>query len=308
MSWDPDVGISFANIAGLGDPEGAVALGEACDRHGIESVWTVEHVVVPKGYASAYPYAADGKMPGGEHAPIPDPLIWLTWVAAHSSTVRLATGILILPQRNPLVLAKEVATLDRLSGGRVTLGIGVGWLEEEFDALGVPFVARGRRTDEYIGALRALWTEREPSYAGEFVDFANAISSPKPQQTPVPIVIGGHSEAAARRAGRLGDGFVPGRQEHLADLVAVMRAAATAAGRDPDAIEVTAGASRKPEVQRQLADLGVSRVLDPAPGARRGPDRRRDRAGDGSAEGLTGSTRNRQLPLVDQCHGSDGRL
>ncbi len=265
MSWDPAVGISFANVAGLGEPEGAVALAEACDRHGIESVWTVEHVVVPKGYGSTYPYAPDGKMPGGEHAPIPDPLIWLTWVAAHSTNVRLATGILILPQRNPLVLAKEVATLDRLSGGRVTLGIGVGWLEEEFTALGVPFAGRGKRTDEYIDALRELWGAHEPSYSGEYVDFENAISSPKPQQSPVPIVVGGHSEAAARRAGRLGDGFVPGRPERLAELVGVMRDAATAAGRDPDTIEITAGASRKPEVRQQMADLGVSRVLIPPP-------------------------------------------
>ena len=106
-------------------------------------MWTVEHVVVPDRYASEYPYAGGGRMAGTEQSPIPDPLVWLTWVGAHTTTLRLATGVLILPQRNPVVLAKEVATLDRLSKGRVTLGIGVGWLREEFDALGVPFAERG---------------------------------------------------------------------------------------------------------------------------------------------------------------------
>ena len=138
----------------------------------------IEHIVVPKGYESTYPYSADGKLPGGEYSPMPDPLIWLTWVAAHSTKVRLGTGILILPLRNPVVLAKEVATLDRLSGGRVTLGVGVGWLEEEFDAIGVPFAARGRRTDEHIAAMRELWTATDPTYSGEFVSFETRSPSP----------------------------------------------------------------------------------------------------------------------------------
>ena len=127
-----------------------------------------------------------------------------------------------------------------LSNGRVTLGVGVGWLREEFDAIGVPFERRGQRLDENIEAMRALWTEDKPTYHGEFVSFTEAICRPRPAQDSVPIVIGGHTEAAARRAGRLGDGFFPGKgdTEHL---VAVMRDAATAAGRDPDAIELTSG-------------------------------------------------------------------
>src|SRR5207342_2461098 len=136
---------------------------------GFESFWTVEHVIFPEDYQSAYPYSPTGKMPAAPSTPIPDPLIWLSYVAAVTTKLRLATGILILPQRNPLILAKEVATLDHLSGGRVELGIGVGWLEEEFDALGVPFARRGARTDEYIEVLRALWDGDHASHDGEFV-------------------------------------------------------------------------------------------------------------------------------------------
>src|SRR5262245_64250574 len=110
-------------------------------------------------------------MPGPEESPIPDPLIWLTWVGAATTSLRLATGILILPQRNPVILAKELATLDVLSGSRVELGVGVGWLREEFDALGVPFEERGARTDEYIGAMRELWAAEKATFNGRFVSF-----------------------------------------------------------------------------------------------------------------------------------------
>src|SRR3954451_17139197 len=175
-------GVVFANVGPMGRAEGAAAIGEAAEAAGIESLWTVEHTVVPKGYQSEYPYADGGRMPGPEESPIVEPLIWLTWVAAHTTTVRLATGILILPQRNPVVLAKEVATLDVLSGGRVELGVGVGWLEEEFAAIGLPFADRGRRTDDHIEALRALWTQSPASFEGEFTTFANVYSEPSPEQ------------------------------------------------------------------------------------------------------------------------------
>src|SRR6476660_6665715 len=150
-------GLMFANGGPFSEPGLAVGLAQLAEELGFESLWTVEHVVVPTAYASAYPYSPDGRMPGGEDVPIPDPLIWLAYVGGATSTIRLATGILILPQRNPVILAKELATLDRLSGGRVELGVGVGWLREEFDALGVPWERRGARTDEYVAAMRALW-------------------------------------------------------------------------------------------------------------------------------------------------------
>lgn len=259
------LGIMFANAGRLGTAEGAEALAAACDATGVESVWTVEHTVVPAGYESTYPYSIDGRMPVPESVPIPDPLVWLTWVAAHSERVRLWTGILILPQRNPVTLAKEVATLDRMSGGRVLLGVGVGWLAEEFAALGVPFADRGRRADEYIAAMRELWTAEEPTFHGDFVDFERALSEPKPAQMPVPIVVGGDSVAAARRAGRLGDGFFPAQPRDLGALLGEMRAAAVAAGRDPDGIEITTGGFPTPEGVSKLASKGVSRLAIPPP-------------------------------------------
>lgn len=260
-------GIAFANILHFGSPAGAVAMGRAAEAHGFDSVWTVEHVLVPKGYESEYPYDPSGRMPGGEDSAITDPLIWLTWVGAHTTTLKLATGILILPQRNPAVVAKEVATLDQLSGGRVLLGVGAGWLAEEFAALDVPFERRGDRLDAYIEALRALWTESPATLANDFVAYREVYSRPGPVQPSVPIIIGGHSKAAARRAGRVGDGFFPGTGD-IPMLVDVMRQAAADAGRDPEAIEVSGshlgvfGADKVAAVE-EAASWGVSRFIVP---------------------------------------------
>jgi probable F420-dependent oxidoreductase len=231
-------------------------------------LWTVEHVVVPAGYQSTYPYSRSGRMAGGaEDFPSPDPLIWLAFAAAATSRIRLATGILILPQRNPLVLAKEVATLDRLSGGRVILGVGVGWLEEEFNALGVPFAGRGERTDEYVAVMRALWTQDLASFSGTTIRFHDVYLRPQPTQRPVPIVIGGHSERAAQRAGTIGDGFFPAgvEVERLPLLVASAREWAERAGRDPARLEITMGARPKPESVAAVLAAGVDRLVLPAP-------------------------------------------
>ena len=146
-------GLAFASSIGT-DAASALSIAKVAEEVGFESVWGGEHVVFPSTIESRYPYTEDGKVPATPDTPIPDPLIWLAYVAAAAPTLRLGTCILILPQRNPLVLAKELATLDHLSGGRVELGIGVGWLREEFEALGVPWAARGKRTDEYVDALR----------------------------------------------------------------------------------------------------------------------------------------------------------
>ena len=178
--------------------------------------------------------------PGGETA---RSLIWLTWVAAATTRLRFMTAVMILPLRNPLVLAKEVATLDYISGGRIELGIGVGWLKEEFEALGIPFERRGKRADEYVVAMRTLWASDGASFEGEFVKFDKVSSNPKPVAKSVPIVIGGHSEAAARRAGRLGDGFFPsiGAQVDTMPLLDVVRRSAEQAGRDPAMVELILG-------------------------------------------------------------------
>jgi len=262
------VGIAFANIGPFGTAAGAVGLATAAEEAGIESLWTVEHVIYPDDYGSSYPYDDSGRMMMAPATDLTAPLTWLTWVGAHTSTIRLATGILILPERNPLVLAKQLATMDQLTGGRVDLGIGVGWLREEFDALGIPWKRRGARTDEYVEVMRTLWSGNSVAFDGEFASFAGVSSNPKPVSGNVPIVVGGHTEAAARRAGRLGDGFWPGRGD-LGHLMGVMRQEAEAHGRDPDDIEVTwAGDLATGEDPVQAAEglraLGVGRVVVPS--------------------------------------------
>jgi probable F420-dependent oxidoreductase len=264
-------GIMFANTGRGSTPEGATAVAQAAEAGGFTTAWAVEHVVIPSGYASKYPYDPSGKMAGGaEDFDFPDPLVWLTWAAAHTTTLRLGTGILIATQRNPLITAKEIATIDHLSGGRVDFGVGVGWLEEEFDALGVPFRRRGKRLDEYIDAIRALWTQDRASFHGEFVNFDNCVSRPWPVNGTVPIVIGGHTAAAARRAGRRGDAFFPGSAtaDDIAALVGVMKEAAAEAGRDGDTIPVYAMAMGKPGDSlyariESLAAVGVSQTIVP---------------------------------------------
>jgi probable F420-dependent oxidoreductase len=255
----------FANAGPFAEPENALGIAQIAEECGFESLWTVEHTVVPSGYQSQYPYSGDGKMQGGEEVALPDPLIWLAYVGAVTKTIRLATGILILPQRNPLTLAKELATLDRLTGGRVELGVGVGWLHEEFDALGVPWERRGARTDEYVDVLRTIWREREVSYDGEFAKFPPLYSSPKAATATGPkIHIGGHSEASARRAGRIGDGYFPGRVGGDLDaLLTTMRKAAADTGRDAGQIEVSAFGGLDHESVKRSADNGVDRCMVP---------------------------------------------
>lgn len=262
------LGLMFANIGAAVSPDGAAAIAKHAETAGFESLWTVEHVVVPAGYESKYPYNRSGKMAGGDDAPIPDPLIWLSYVAAHTERIRLATGMLILPQRSPLVTAKALATLDVLSSGRVTLGVGIGWLREEFEAIGVPFEGRGRRTDEAIEAMRALWQQDQPSYEGQTVRFHDCRLWPKPVHRRIPIVIGGHGEMAARRAGRLGDGFFPGRSkpDEVKPLLQVMRQAAEDAGRDPDSIELTLGAPPDRAVVESLMEMRPDRIVVPPGG------------------------------------------
>lgn len=256
-------GLRYINTGRYSDPAQAIELVQAGEEAGFESAWTVDHVVVPEGYESDYPYSEDGRMAGGVNdIPLPDPLIFMSFLASVTSRIKLATGILIVPQRNPVVTAKQIATLDHLSGGRILLGIGVGWLEEEFNAIGTPFADRGRRTDEYVAAMRELWSSESPTFDGEFVHFRNAHCQPQPVDGSVPIIVGGHSRAAARRAGRLGDGFFPARGASAA-LFDLVRQSAEESGRDPAAIELTASLPDDLAQIPELAKLGVSRLLVP---------------------------------------------
>ena len=257
-------GLRYASLGRYASGPAAVELAQAAEAAGFESLWTVEHVVVPARYESRYPYSPTGKMGSGlEDFPLPDPLIWLAYVASATRTIKLGTAILILPQRNPVVTAKSVATLDHLAGGgRVLLGVGVGWLAEEFATLGVPFEDRGARTDEYVAAMRALWSQERASFRGRFVSFDEVFCRPRPAGGRIPIVVGGDTPAAARRAGRLGDGYFPARGAPVA-LFDEMRRAAEAAGRDPADVELTVSAPAEPAEIEALARLGVTRVAVP---------------------------------------------
>ena len=217
----------------------------------------------PGGYESVYPYAAGGRLPGEESEfVLPDPLIWMAFVASATSKIKLGTAVLILPQHNPVITAKQVGTLDHLSNGRIILGIGVGWLKEEFDAIGAPFADRGRRADEYVAAMRELWSSPEPTFHGEFVNFDKAYCLPQPVNKQVPIVIGGDSKFAARRAGRLGDGYFPARGSQV-ELIKLARETALKHDRDPDAIEITTSLPDDLDEIPQLAKNGISRLAVP---------------------------------------------
>jgi probable F420-dependent oxidoreductase len=262
-------GLMYANAGPFAFPEMLTHLASTAERVGIESIWAVEHVVIPVGYQSTYPYDPSGKIPAPDQLPLPDPLLALTYAAAVTKTIRLGTGILILPQRHPLYVAKEVATLDVLSHGRVILGIGVGWLAEEFAALGIPFADRAARTAESVRAIRSLWKDEAEPFAGKFFRWGKLEAHPKPVQKPgVPIVVGGHTEVAARRAARYGDGFFPGvtDDDTLRRLLGIMRDECQKLGRDPSTIEVTSGrAAPTRDSVKHLADLGVSRFMVPPP-------------------------------------------
>ena len=262
-------GLAFASSIAQ-EHEDSLEVCRRADAAGFESLWGGEHVIMPTSIESAYPYTPDGKIPAEPETPIPDPLIWLAFAAAAAPGLRLGTCILIVPQRNPLILAKELATLDRLSGGRVELGLGVGWMKEEFDALGVPWERRGARNDEYIDAMRALWAGPHAEFHGDFVDFAPATCSPRPIQERIPILVGGDSEAAISRAVRIADGYFPGEGDinRLTGLIERLRIASEKAGRDPAEIEVNAmfGAQMADPVAgvEQLREAGVGRVMVPA--------------------------------------------
>lgn len=261
-------GLAFASSVGT-DPSSALEICRRAEQAGFDSVWGGEHVIRPTKIASPYPYTADGEMPGDAETPIPDPLIWLAYVAAAAPTVRLGTCILIVPQRNPVVLAKELATLDALTGGRVELGLGVGWLEEEFQALGVPWQRRGARNDEYVAAMKALWAGPHAEFHGEFVDFEPVTCSPRPVNGSIPILVGGDTRVAIRRAARIADGYFPGTSdsETLSRLIDELGRAAAEQGRAREAIQVHAIFSdlAEPEAAAaRMGEQGVKRAMLPA--------------------------------------------
>lgn len=284
-------GITYSNVGPFLQPENLENLARTADEVGIESIFTVEHLVIPRGYKSIFPYSDTGKMPlNNEAIPIQDPVLPLVYAASFTKKLRLVTGVLLLPQRHPFYVAKQMATLDVLSRGRAILGVGIGWLKEEFDALGIPFRERAGRTEEAILAIRSLWSEEPSSFNGKFFRWNEVYCKPKPvQSSGVPIIIGGQVEAAARRAARLGDGFYAHHGGHdlqeIKSLIAAIRDECGKIGRNPEDIELTVGAGstavREPPATQSLdkirryEDLGVSRIVLSPPaydseGVRRG--------------------------------------
>jgi probable F420-dependent oxidoreductase len=258
---------SSARGADVGDRIAQVAT--TADRLGYDVVWTAEHVVFPPRIVTPYPYG--GSFPYPVADPILDVVSTLSYVAALTTRIRLGSAVMVLPYHHPIVLAKALATLDVLSGGRLLLGVASGWLVEEFDLLGVPFRERGARTDEYLALLRALWTEERVTFAGRWFQLTDAAFFPKPLQRPhPPIWIGGASPAALRRVARAGDGWiaVPRSLDALAADVATIRGLAADAGRDPAAIGVASsgGATSMDDLLARLPTLekvGVTIVTVP---------------------------------------------
>jgi len=192
-------GLHGVNLNTCAYPDAAARLGRAAETAGFESLWVADHVVLPDPPVAGRPMAPDQRLL--------DPIVSLTFLAAHTQRIRLATGVIILPQRQALVLAKQLASLDVLSNGRLIFGLGVGWCEPEMRSVGAPFAERGRVADDYLAAMRAVWTQPKPSYRGPYVAFDGVQAMPRPVQTPVPIVVGGRTAPAYRRAVTQGHGW-----------------------------------------------------------------------------------------------------
>ncbi len=223
-------------------PELLAALGAECDQRGIHRLWVGEHVVLFDDYASPYPYAGDGRIPAPSGTGLLEPLTTLSFLAAQTSRVRLGTAMLLLPQRNPVYVAKEVSTVDWLSGGRVDLGVGVGWLAEEFEAVDVPWARRGARTDEYLEVLRTLWCDDPSSFDGDLYRLPPCSMFPKPVQDPhPPIHVGGESDPALRRVARAAQGWHTFNRlpEDLAAPLARLDELLAQAGRSRTEVQIT---------------------------------------------------------------------
>lgn len=249
-------------------PAFIAAAGRIAEEHGLHSIWVPEHVLFFPEYASRYPYSEDGKIPGNPDGVI-EPFTALTFLAAHTRTLRLGTGICLVPQRSPVYTAKQVADLDYLSAGRVDFGVGVGWLREEFDALGVPWERRGDRTRECLGVMKTLWCDEVSSYKGEFFTLPECLQNPKPVQRPhPPVIFGGESDAALRRVAELGQGWY-GFQvtpEQVAERLARLGTLLADAGRSLDDVQVFVAPKRRGldvDAARRYADLGVEQLILP---------------------------------------------
>jgi probable F420-dependent oxidoreductase len=265
----PAIALFGINIGTMADPSVMVRVAREAEAAGYESVWTGEHIVLPDPRQPPSPMAPD--------EPVVDTAVALSYVAAATSTIRLGTGIIILPQRQPVVLAKSLASLDHLSGGRLIFGLGVGYLEPEMTACGAPLAGRGQRADEYLQAMRLLWGGDAVSFDGELVRFERVTAYPKPIQSPLPVVVGGHSARAAKRAVQAANGWFGFRRDVETARSDIARLHEMAATYDrPDElgrleISITPPGRLEPGDLEAYAELGVDRLIL-QPGGHRTPD------------------------------------
>jgi len=260
------IGIVPLNVGSPRTAERMIEVAQHAEAAGIESVWTFEHVMVPIDYDSKYPYDRSGKMPIQPEGWFIDPLIALSHVAAATKTIRLGTGVNIFPQTNPLLFAKQAASIDVLSGGRLTLGLGIGWLAEEYQAMGTPFARRGARFDDYLAAVKKVWTGDVVEHDGEFISWNGFKSYPTPAQKPhPPILIGGTTKKTLERVVNAADGwYAPSdSQQELQEGVAELKRMAAQVDRPFDSIDVTINwrLGKHPDALPAYEDLGVSRAV-----------------------------------------------
>ena len=262
-----NIGIIPINI-GVQNPDTMIEIAQHAESIGVESVWTFEHVIVPLDYQSKYPYDRSGKMGADPDTNFIDPLIALAAIASATNHLRLGTGVNILPQANPLFLAKQAASLDFVSNGRFMLGVGIGWLREEFDALGVPFERRGERFDEYLAAMKKVWSGDVVEHKSEHIEWSGFKSYPLPAQKPhVPIIMGGSKGKIWQRIAHHGDGWYAPTADpkELEPMLETLRATCEQIGRDYDSIEITtmwAGQGGINAVDAFL-NMGVDRLVVP---------------------------------------------
>ena len=249
-------------------PEYIAAAAAMVEKLGYDSFWVPEHVLFFPEYESKYPYSEDGRIQGDPRSLL-DPLTALTYVAANTSKIRLGTGICLVPQRNPVYTAKQVADLDYLSGGRVDFGIGIGWLKEEFNALGVPWSDRAGRTEECIGVMKTLWCDELSSFQGKYFSFEAAYQNPKPVQRPhPPLIFGGESRAALRRVATLGQGWFTFNvtPESLAQGIDILQPLLEEQGRTISDISISVTPDRKhinQESLKRFEELGAEQIILP---------------------------------------------
>jgi len=259
------IGLHALGIGTGSTPEVMRAVAARADEHGFATLWCGEHIVMIDSPTSPYPYSADGKIAVPPDTDWLDPMLGLSFIAAHTRRITLATGVLLLPEHNPLIVAKQAATLDVLSGGRFTLGVGVGWSAEEFEALGVPFARRGARTTEYIAALRRVWASDVVSFYGEFIRFHEVRVYPKPVRgRKVPIFVGGTTDAALRRVAMIGDGWYGFNlaAAEVADRVDALAAYCRERDRDPRKVRVAVSLrDGGPELLPELSSAGVAELV-----------------------------------------------